>query len=253
MEWSRLSIVNICTSFDGQEGPGVNTLIVATDSPLLWRSASSFSSSFAAASAAREPAGGEEDHLDEGVGIRQRAPPGRVDGVGAGACGQRDEERKRSPFSDVSRQGSRNAPPPSWSAHPREVASLLSLLFSWAAADNYDGDKDAPAEAPTTTAEREVPAAAVAPTVASGASSSGGSSAQGASSQRRNRAATAGTGQARGARGRVFSVVCPATRVRRNIQSYVKDRETGRVATQWCLASKDTGERVRCCDGWVLE
>ncbi|CAM9145767.1 unnamed protein product [Ectocarpus sp. 8 AP-2014] len=228
-----------------QEGPGVNTLIIATDSPLLWRSASSFSSSVAAAAAAREPAGGEEDHhLDEGVGRRERMPPGRVDGVGAGACGQRDEERKRSPFSHVSRQGSRNAPLPSWSAHPREVASLLSLLFSWAAADNYGGDKDAQTEAPFTTAEREVPAAAVAPTVASGASSSGASSTQGASSQRRNGAAAAGTGQARGARGRVFSVVCPATRVRMNIQSYVKDRETGRVATQWCLASKDTGDEA---------
>ncbi|CAM9252372.1 unnamed protein product [Ectocarpus sp. 12 AP-2014] len=180
-----------------QEGPGVNTLIVATDSPLLWRSASSFSSSVAAAAAAREPADGEEDHhLDEGVGRWQRAPPGCVDGV---------------------------------------------------AADNYDGDRYAPDEAPTTTAEREVPAAAVAPTVASGTSSSGGSSThstQGASSQRRNRAAAAGTGQVQGTRGRVFSVVCPATRVRMNIQSYVKDRETGRVATQWCLASKDTGDEA---------
>ncbi|CAM9243711.1 unnamed protein product [Ectocarpus sp. 4 AP-2014] len=177
-----------------QEGPGVNTLIVATDSPLLWRSTSSFSSSVAAAAAAREPSGGEEDHHpDEGVGRQQRAPSGRADGV---------------------------------------------------APDNDDGDKDAPAEAHTTTAEREVPAAAFASTVASGAPSSGGSSTQGASSQRRNRAAAAGTGQARGARGRVFSVVCPATRVRMNIQSYVKDRETGRVATQWCLASKDTGDEA---------
>lgn len=226
----------------------MNTLVVVTDSPLLWRSTSSFSSSVAAAAAAREPAGGEEDHhLDEGIGRRQQPPPGHADGVGAGACGQRGEARKRSPFSDVSRQGSRNNPPPSWSAHPREAASLLSLLFSWASADNDDDDKDTPTEAHTTTAEREVPAAAVVPTVASGASSSGGSSAQGASSQRRNRAVAAGTGQARGARGRVFSVVCPATRVRMNIQSYVKDRETGRVATQWCLASKDTGERVRRC------
>lgn len=226
----------------------MNALIVVTDSPLLWRSASSFSSSVAAAAAAREPAGAEEDHhLDEGVGRRQRPPAGRADGVGAGACGQRDEARKLSPFSDVSRQGSRNATPPSWSAHPREAASLLSLLFSWAAADNDDGDNDAPAEAHTSTAEREVSAPADASTVASGVSSSGGSSTQGASSQRRNQAAAAGTGQARGARGRVFSVVCPATRVRMNIQSYVKDRETGRVATQWCLASKDTGERLRRC------
>ncbi|CAM9309198.1 unnamed protein product, partial [Ectocarpus fasciculatus] len=188
-----------------QEGSGVNTLVVVTDSPLLWRSTSSFSPSVAAAAAAREPAGGEEDHhLDEGIGRRQLPPAGRADGV----------------------------------------ASLLSLLFSWASADNDDGDKDTPTEAHTATAEGEVPAAAVVPTVASGASSSGGSSAHGASSQRRNRAVAAGTGQARGARGRVFSVVCPATRVRMNIQSYVKDRETGRVATQWCLASKDTGDEA---------
>lgn len=44
---------------------------------------------------------------------------------------------------------------------------------------------------------------------------------------------------------RAFVIVCPADRVRTNIETYVKDRDTGRVAVQWCLASKESGERRR--------
>lgn len=40
----------------------------------------------------------------------------------------------------------------------------------------------------------------------------------------------------------MFSIVCPAARVRMNIRTYVRDSETGRVAMQWCLASRETGE-----------
>lgn len=49
---------------------------------------------------------------------------------------------------------------------------------------------------------------------------------------------------------RSFSIVCPATRVRMNIETYVKDSETGRVAVQWCLASKDTGETGDAVEVW---
>lgn len=44
---------------------------------------------------------------------------------------------------------------------------------------------------------------------------------------------------------RAFVIVCPADRVRTNIETYVKDRDTGRVAMQWCIASKERGERRR--------
>lgn len=49
----------------------------------------------------------------------------------------------------------------------------------------------------------------------------------------------------RGVGQRAFVIVCPADHVRTNIETYVKDRDTGRVAVQWCLASKETGERRR--------
>lgn len=42
--------------------------------------------------------------------------------------------------------------------------------------------------------------------------------------------------------GRVFTVVCPAVRIRMNLETYVKDLDTGRVAVQWSLASKENGE-----------
>lgn len=44
---------------------------------------------------------------------------------------------------------------------------------------------------------------------------------------------------------RAFTIVCPAARVRMNIKTCLKDSETGRVALQWCLASKEGGERGR--------
>lgn len=41
---------------------------------------------------------------------------------------------------------------------------------------------------------------------------------------------------------RTFVIVCPADRVRTNIETYVRDHDTGRVAAQWSLASKETGK-----------
>lgn len=53
--------------------------------------------------------------------------------------------------------------------------------------------------------------------------------------------------------GRIFRVVCPAVQVRMNIETFVKDHETGRVAVQWCLPSKGDGEerkREQDVTGW---
>lgn len=88
---------------------------------------------------------------------------------------------------------------PEWDAHPRETASLLGLLFAWAAAKKKN------------------------PTDVDGV----------------------GEGCSAGVDSRVFTIVCPTSRVRMNIETYVKDRETGRVAVQWCLASKESGENMR--------
>lgn len=59
-----------------------------------------------------------------------------------------------------------------------------------------------------------------------------------------------GFGDVRGGTGvekpsRVFTLVCPTVRVRTNIETFVKDHETGRLAVQWCLASKESGEGER--------
>ena len=160
-------------------------------------------------------------------GPERSEPYDRQPGSSTSKASQRGCEganNKRSPFSFDSPGRSRN-PPPSWSAHPREAAALLSLLFSWA---KGGGDDDERAGHPTADAK-------------SGAPKDVKASDPKASAPALSAPKTAESG--RGEPGRSFSIVCPAARVRMNIETYVKDSDTGRVAVQWCIASKDTGEK----------
>ncbi|CAM9540792.1 unnamed protein product [Scytosiphon promiscuus] len=186
--------VSIC-----RKGPTLKTLIVVTDSPLVWTSASS-----ATAASAKK-------RCEEMSRNAQRGQKGPDRGVGR--MHGRREKKGRSPFSFDSGRGSRDASP-SWSAHPREAASLLSLLFSWAAAES-DGNHDH------------------------------GAPGSGATARETSMSGTPGKGSGvAGKVGRVFSIVCPATCVRMNVETYVKDSETGRVAVQWCMASKRSGDEA---------
>lgn len=208
-----------------QEGPGLNTLVVVTDSPLIWRSASSAASASAAEHRHQETTSNTTE--------RERSEPlARQASGGVGKASQRGCKRakRRSPFSFYSPGRSRSAPP-SWSAQPREAAALLSLLFSWA---KSGGDDDVRGGHLTAHAKRGVPGAVVAQDAESAAVTS---------SKALDPKASSSHSSAQGRKfGRSFTIVCPATRVRMNIETYVKDSETGRVAVQWCLASKDGGE-----------
>lgn len=213
----------------------MNTLVVVTDSPLIWRSSSS---SAAAAS--------DADHRHQEVTLRATEREGGgsqndQDGGGAGKASQRDNERtnkRRSPFSFDSPWRSRN-PPPSWSAHPREAASLLSLLFSWASSGGNDDSDECAGDQANPTIAGVAASVAVQDT---GPDSAHGSTAHGPTASSSQFCAPKEAASEGGKLGRSFSIVCPATRVRMNIETYVKDSDTGRVAVQWCLASKETGE-----------
>ncbi len=213
---------------DDQEGPGLNTLIVVTSSPLLWRSASSSSCPATAATTAaetREQQGGEAGRPGQGSGA--------------------EKTKRRSPLWRHPVRRPWRSPPPSWSAHPREAASLLSLLFSWAHGGEGEGEGDgegesggderaAPSTAPVTAHVR------AAKEEASGVAGDGRGHASEASLLRVRSANAAAKERERASR--IFSIVCPATRVRTNLETYVRDGKTGRVAVQWCLASKESGE-----------
>ncbi|CAM9100725.1 unnamed protein product, partial [Hapterophycus canaliculatus] len=178
---------NVCL-----QGPTLNTLIVVTDSPLVWRSASS--------TAAHAPA----------EKLRSEAPwDTRRDHEGHDRGGRR-----------------------------LQAATLLSLLFSWVAAETIDGNDDR--DASTCTAATETPTTNL-PGKSSGTAEKGWTATFWSSSRRRQRSKAA-TGRERRDGGRAFSVVCPATRVRMNIETYVKDSETGHVAVQWCVASSLSGD-----------
>lgn len=224
-----------------QEGPGLNTLIVVTDSPLLWRSASSASAAAVPAEYRRQGAStprttGEEDCRHQADGWRTHQDSGGEGVTYFNRCRYEEltkKNAKRSPFS--SKSGPRSRAASSWSGHPREAVYLLSLLFSWAATVKNDDDGLAKTEPSATDVATQA-------MKSNFAASNGRGFASKASSpvQRRIPHATAREGER--VPNRSFCIVCPATRTGMNIETYVKDSETGRVAVQWCLASKDSGE-----------
>ena len=209
-----------------------------TDSPLIWRSASTSSAAEASAGEHRHPAATSNPTEREG-GERWNSQGGGVNE--ARLRFYKRDKRKRSPFSYYPPGRSRNAPP-SWDAQPREAAALLSLLFSWAKCGGGDGGDDGTGERArhsTAQAKRGAPKAANETKSRDGVIGSKAHDAQASSSSLSAVRAAANEGRTL---GRSFTIVCPATRVRMNIETYVKDSDTGRVAVQWCLASKDTGE-----------
>lgn len=217
----------------------MNTLIVVTDSPLIWRSASSSAASTSVAGHRHQAIASHTTDQEGGISWHLQADGSESK---ANQPGSERANKKRSPFSFPSPGQSRN-PPPSWSAHPREAASLLSLLFSWA---NSGGDDGEGAGGPISHANRGVPAVVVAEGTESDTVNK--SEALDPKSLLSDLSSPKAAESEGGKSGRTFSIVCPATRVRMNLETYVKDRDTGRVAVQWCLASKDTGEirRARC-------
>lgn len=210
----------------------MNTLIVVTDSPLLWRSASAARSAECRTSLTQNT---------QRIGGNY----GNVGRIADTSCG---DTRSSKPKSSSCTGDAPSTP--SWSAHPREAAALLELLFSWAA---VDAAQVADGESATA---RETPAATVAARGVEGGveissppnPKTGHGSDTGGTARREKRESTAG---GTGGGSRNFTVLCPSNRVRTNIQTYVKDGETGRVAVQWCLASKEAGEVVWCGGVWV--
>lgn len=238
-----LPILSTNFQTDERQGPTLNTLVVVTDSPLVWQSTSSASTAAPAPKRRNETSWnarrGDEGHCRGGRRLRDRRG-----------------KKTRNPFSFESAGGYRDASP-SWSAHPREAASLLSLLFSWAAAESDDGKSDQDPKVSSSASDSPRVDAQGNP---SGAAEKSGTATAWPSSRRRQRSELARGGAVRNS-GRVFSIVCPATRVRMNVETFVKDSETGRVAMQWCLASKMSGEvritleaSIQCAgtvEGWV--
>lgn len=219
-----------CTSCD-QEGPGLNTLVVITDSPLIWRTASS-SSATSVSTAEHRP----QEVTSHVSGLERSEPYDRQAGRGISEVSRRGYERankKQSPFSFDSPGRSRNAPP-SWSAHPREAAALLSLLFSWANGGGDDDERPGHQTAHVKRGAQDTDSDVVK-----------GSKARDLKASSSDSSAPNAAASGRGKPGRSFTIVCPATRVRMNIETYVKDSDTGRVAVQWCLASKNAGEKGR--------
>lgn len=203
----------------------MNTLIVATDSPLLWRSASAARSAECRSSSSQNA---------QFVGGHY----GNVGRIGSNSC----RDTKSSERRPSSCKG--HAPSiPSWSARPREAAALLELLFSWAVVDAPRVGDGEPASARETQ-----PAAVAVGAVGAGVETSSlprpiasehGSDTVGVARRGKGPVTAGGTEG-----GRTFAILCPSNRVRTNIQTYVRDGETGRVAVQWCMASKETGEVV---------
>lgn len=117
---------------------------------------------------------------------------------------------------------------PSWHARPKEVAALLEMLFEWATNDqDYTGEKTTLLHVAGT----------------QGYTRSLGHFPKGNNHPAMADLASRSLSSAKKMRLRkMFSVVCPAARVRRNIETYVKDNMTGRVAVQWSLASRESGE-----------
>lgn len=140
--------------------------------------------------------------------------------------------------------------PPSWSLYPREAASFLALLFAWAA--------NVPEQTQSAKENAQMVVAAIESDVGGRHKLAAPAARKSATSVRsilQERVESCGDYGDRAPRlnssvvgegHRAFVIVCPADRVRTNIETYVKDRDTGRVAVQWCLASKDTGERRHC-------
>jgi len=160
----------------------------------------------------------------------QSAPSCSEEGDDISRASHRGDERankKWSPFSFDSPGRSRNAPP-CWSAHPREAAALLSLLFSWARGGG--GDEELAEHLPPH---------------AKGGKSGGlvGRETRDPKALSSRPVSPKGAASGRGKLEKSFTILCPATRVRMNIETYVKDSDTDRVAVQWSLASKDTGEK----------
>eukprot|EP00903_Cladosiphon_okamuranus_P007797 g7546.t1 len=218
-----------------REGPGLNTLVVVTDSPLIWRSASSSCATDTAVPEHRHPA---SSYTTEGEGEKRRNLQENSGMSTASRRGYEHAKRRRSPFLCHS-PGRWRKPPPSWSAHPREAAALLSLLFSWA---KSGGDGDERAGHPTAHADQGSPGGVVVQETDSGAAND--SKARDPMPSSSNLSATSAAASEEGKPGKSFSIVCPATRARMNIETYVKDSDTGRVAVQWCLASRDAGSEA---------